>query len=241
MKQNAPGSRGRVLNLTTAQRILQHAGRLDSIRASLDPDEQLQSLIDALCDLSVHDGLTGLVNASFFHAALTTEMDRSARTGRSCALLVIDIDHFKKVNDTYGHQVGDYSIQTVARLMEKSLRGMDTAARIGGEEFAVILPECSPEAALQAARRIHGTLNPFVVACAEATITLTSSAGLVWTDLARAESARELLARADQQMYRAKRLGRQQLCHPPIRSTEVTSDEKVLLFFPAEGEFRDDD
>jgi diguanylate cyclase (GGDEF)-like protein len=240
MKQNAPGSRVRGLDLTTARRILQHAGRLDSIRPGMESDEQLQSLIDALCDLSVHDGLTGLVNATFFHAALTTEMDRSARTGRSCALLVVDIDHFKKVNDTYGHQVGDYAIQAVARLMQKSLRGMDTAARIGGEEFAVILPECSPEAASQAARRIHGTLNPFVVDCAETSITLTSSAGLVWTDPTRSESARELLARADQQMYRAKRLGRQQLCHPPIRSTEVSADEKVLLFFPAEGEDGDD-
>lgn len=236
MKQNAPGMRGRALNLTTAQRILQHAGRLDSMRPGVDPDDQLQSLIDALCDLSVHDGLTGLVNATFFNAALTTEMDRSSRTGRSCGLLVIDIDHFKKVNDTYGHQAGDYAIQALARLMRKSLRGMDTAARIGGEEFAVILPECSPEAALQAARRIHGSVNPFTVTCADATITLTSSAGLVWTDPSRTESARELLARADQQMYRAKRLGREQLCHPPIRSTEVTSDERVLLFFGAEGE-----
>jgi diguanylate cyclase (GGDEF)-like protein len=221
-------------------RILHHAGKPDPLLSETDSDEQIQSLIDALCDLSVHDGLTGLVNATFFHAALTAEIDRSARTGRRCGLLVIDLDHFKILNDTHGHQAGDQALQSAAAIMRKSLRGMDTAARIGGEEFAVILPECSPEAAVLAARRIHGALNPFYVDINSDSLTLTSSAGLVWTDPTRPVSARELVARADQEMYRAKRSGRSRLCHQPVTSTEVSADEKAVLLCLAAGEVADE-
>ncbi|NWG14546.1 MAG: GGDEF domain-containing protein [Acidobacteria bacterium] len=240
MKARAPGPRRRSLNLAKAQRILQHAGKSDLLRAGADPEEQVQRLIDALCDLSIHDGLTGLVNATFFHAALAAEIDRSARTGRTCGLLVIDLDHFKNLNDTHGHQAGDRALQVAASIMRKTVRKMDTAARIGGEEFAVMLLECTPEASVLAAARIHGALNPFQVNLEGLTVTLTSSAGLVWTDPTRCESARQLLARADRELYRAKRSGRRQLCHPPVPSTEVTAHEKVVLMGLASGEVADE-
>ena len=95
------------LDLTSACRILENAGRRDPASVSKDPSEQLQYIIDCLCDLSVHDGLTGLVNATFFHAVLNREIERSMRTAGTCGLMVIDIDHFKNINDTYGHSVGD--------------------------------------------------------------------------------------------------------------------------------------
>ncbi len=240
MKVKSPGPRQRRLDLTAAQRILRHAGKADQLRERADPDEQIQGLIDALCDLSIHDGLTGLVNATFFYAALATEIDRSTRTGRSCGLLVIDIDHFKNLNDTHGHQAGDRALQSAASIMRSSLRKMDTAARIGGEEFAVMLPECTPDGAVLAAARIHGALNPFVVNLNGPEVTLTSSGGLVWTNPSRSESARELVARADQEMYRAKRSGRKQLCHPAVPSTEVTTDEKAILMCLTAGEVADE-
>ncbi len=240
MKAKSPESRRRALDLTVAKRVLRHAGKVDPLKDGADSDEQIQSLIDALCDLSVHDGLTGLVNATFFYAALAAEIDRSARTGRSCGLLVVDLDHFKSLNDTHGHQAGDRALQTAASIMRSSLRKMDTAARIGGEEFAVMLPECPPEAAVLASARIHRALNPFAVTLGSLTVTLTSSAGLVWTDPLRRESAHELLARADREMYRAKRAGRKQLCHPPVPSTEVTADEKAVLMYLAAGEVADE-
>jgi len=195
----------------------------------------VQEILDALCDLSLHDGLTGLVNATFFHAALNREVDRSARTGRSCGLLVLDIDHFKSVNDTYGHAAGDLVIQSLARRIRESLRAMDTAARIGGEEFAVILPECSPEGAVRASTRVHGAVSPLEVPVGDRIIRVTVSAGLVWTDAHTSIAGTTLLALADQEMYRAKRAGRNRLCHRPLGTTQVGREERMLLVFPQPG------
>jgi diguanylate cyclase (GGDEF)-like protein len=217
------------LDLTEALRILQHAGRPDPRQVTDDRDVQIQNIINALCDLSVHDGLTGLVNPTFFHAVLEREVNRSWRTGRSCGLIVIDIDHFKSINDTYGHSTGDAVIQSVAAHLKRGLRSMDTAARIGGEEFAIILPECEPEDAIHAANRIHKGLNPIFVQVDAKALQLTTSAGLVWTNPNAPVSAVKLLAQADQEMYRAKRSGRAQLCHPPIEITMVSHQERSAL------------
>ena len=222
-------SEGKKLDLTTALRILKNAGRSDPRLLSDDPDVQIQNVIDALCDLSIHDGLTGLVNATFFHAALTREIERSLRTGRTCGLIVIDIDHFKTVNDTYGHFTGDKVIQAVAAELRSTLRTMDTAARIGGEEFAVILPECAPEDAVHAATRIHAALNPISVCVDENKLKLTTSAGLVWTDANKSISSTSLLSEADQEMYRAKRTGRARLCFKLDDSTLISQRERSAL------------
>jgi diguanylate cyclase (GGDEF)-like protein len=215
--------------LTDAIRILQHAGLPDPTKISRNLNVQLQTLIDSLCDLSVHDGLTELVNATFFHAVISGEIDRSARTGRSCGLILIDIDHFKNINDDYGHHAGDMALRSLARRLRKSLRNMDTAARIGGEEFAVILPECIPEDAIHAASRLHGMLNPFTIKLGRKSLRITASMGLVWTDEQQTSSSKTLLARADRELYRAKQEGRGRLCHPKISSTQMGADERAAL------------
>jgi len=237
MTADAPRGPIRGLDLRRALRILRHSGRPDPLSSGADPEAQLQTLIDDLCDLSIHDGLTGLVNARFFYAALEREVDRSHRTGRTCALLFLDIDSFKHVNDTYGHPVGDLVLQAVARQLRTNLRGMDTAARVGGEEFAVILPECTPEDAIRASTRIHGSLCPLVASHAGTTIEVTVSGGLVWTDPRAAGTASALLDQADREMYRAKNSGRRSLCHPPVVETEVSVEERKAFRFvqPLEG------
>ena len=222
--------------MTTALRILQNAGRIDSSLLSDVPDVQIQSIIDALCDLSIHDGLTGLVNATFFHAVLAREIERSLRTGRTCGLMVIDIDHFKNINDTYGHSAGDKVIQAVAEELKNSLRGMDTAARIGGEEFSIILPECAPEDAIHAATRIHSVLNPITVLVEEQSLKLTTSAGLVWTNPNVSVSSTTLLSEADQEMYRAKRTGRGRLCYRHSDATLISRQERSALMMLSLGE-----
>lgn len=225
------------LDLTAALRILAHAGRADPTAQPGDPTAQLQALIDALCDLSLHDGLTGLVNATFFRAALAGEIDRGLRTGRPCALLMLDIDHFKEVNDTRGHPVGDLVLQRLAAQLRRSLRSMDTPARLGGEEFAVILPECDSMDAVSAAVRIHGLLNPLVVEMGDSRLSVTTSAGLVWTEIWNAVTVEELIARADEQLYRAKQLGRARLCYPVLTATQVSVAERAALSWsmPKEG------
>jgi two-component system, cell cycle response regulator len=217
------------LDLKAALRIIKNAGRPDPLLSNDDPDVQVQTIIDALCDLSIHDGLTGLVNVTFFYAVLNREMDKSLRTGRTCGLMVIDIDNFKHINDTYGHSVGDRAIQSIAEHMKHSLRVMDTAARIGGEEFAVILPECEPEDAIHAATRIHSTLNPLALAIEDTILQLTASAGLVWNNPNLAESSAALVSKADQEMYRAKRSGRRCLCYTRLESTIISHPERSAL------------
>jgi diguanylate cyclase len=202
------------LNLATALRIIQNAGLPDPAMQSDNPDIQIQYIIDTLCELSTHDGLTGLVNAIFFHAILSREIDRSLRTGRTCGLMVIDIDHFKQINDTYGHSTGDKALQ---------------AARIGGEEFAIILPECSPEDAVRAATRIHSGLNPLVLALEQTTLRLTTSVGLVWTNPNITVSSAALVSEADQEMYRAKWAGRGRLCYKQPDLTLVSRHERSAL------------
>jgi diguanylate cyclase (GGDEF)-like protein len=228
-KESPPHTSGRKLDLTTARRILRHAGRPEPAQLSDNSDVQLQAVIDALCDLSIHDGLTGLVNATFFHALLTREIDRSSRTGRTCGLMVIDIDHFKTVNDTYGHQAGDTALQFLSQRLKKALRSMDTAARIGGEEFAVIVPECTPQDAVHVAKRLHALFHPLRVALGENTIQFTVSMGLVWTNPKVIQESAALLAQADQEMYRAKREGRGRLCYPPLFSTQISTEERASL------------
>lgn len=216
-------------DLSAALRILRHAGRDDPQLYANNSDEQLQNVIDALCDVSIHDGMTGLVNATFFHVVLSREIERSLRTGNTCGLMVLDIDYFKSINDTYGHVVGDKAIQSVAAHLMQSMRSMDTAARIGGEEFAVILPECSPRDAIQAATRIHKELNPLLITIDTHDLRITFSVGLVWTELSHTISSGELLSEADREMYRAKRSGKARLCHPPLEASDISREERSDL------------
>ncbi|HSW39012.1 MAG TPA: GGDEF domain-containing protein [Acidobacteriota bacterium] len=217
------------LDLTAAIRILENTGRGDPRLPEDDPDTQTQKIIDALCAVSIHDGLTGLMNATFFYAILAREIERSIRTGRNCGLMVIDVDHFKKINDTFGHGVGDNVLRAVAAHIKHNLRGMDTAARIGGEEFAIILPECEPADAIHAAMRIHSGLNPLALSAGEQTLQLTTSGGLVWTSPAVRITSLSLVAEADREMYRAKQSGRGRLCYKNLDSTMVSRRERTAL------------
>src|SRR5438270_14077633 len=108
------------LDLTAALRLLSQAGCPNPMQSGEDETRQLQMLIDTLCDLPSHDGLTGLVNATFFRSILTRELDRVARTGWPCALLSLASDHFIAINDTHAHPVG----RLVSRHLARSLHGL---------------------------------------------------------------------------------------------------------------------
>ncbi|HYD42266.1 MAG TPA: GGDEF domain-containing protein [Anaeromyxobacter sp.] len=169
----------------------------------------------ALADLARRDALTGLANRRAFEEALQREVARARRTGAALAVVALDIDHFKRVNDTLGHAAGDLVLAEVAARAQRALRAEDLLARIGGEELAALLPGATLAAAAEVAERIRRAVGDSAVAVAATTIGVTVSLGCAaLVDDEREASA--LLARADARLYDAKRAGRDRVvCAPP--------------------------
>lgn len=164
-----------------------------------------------LYDLANIDPLTGLRNRGVFNAELNREFDRARRYGRHLALVMFDIDHFKRVNDTYGHQTGDYVLQELGRLTKANVRGHDIAARYGGEEFAIILPETSLEGAFNQAARLQNALSANPFHHEEHTFNLTISLGVAALE-ASLTSPDDLVKVTDRALYQAKADGRNCVC-----------------------------
>ncbi|GAB6061334.1 GGDEF domain-containing protein [Deferrisoma palaeochoriense] len=166
-------------------------------------------LYQAMRDLSVRDELTGLFNRRYFQERLQAEWNHATRHRIPLALLVIDIDHFKRLNDGNDHLTGDAALRKLAELLTRNTRGIDTVARYGGEEFVVILPQTSREGAHAAAEKLRKavTRTRFPGEDAVPGGKLTVSIGGAWWP-GGAESAEELLERADHALYEAKQGGR---------------------------------
>ncbi len=165
-----------------------------------------------LRELSARDPLTGLYNHREFYSLLQMELERSRRYRHPLALLMLDLDFFKQVNDTYGHMAGDEVLCAVAALMRHELRLVDHVARYGGEEFAAILPETAADEALAIARRIRQSVaaRPLAVT-GTGGVALTVSIGVaLFPDDADSDAA--LVRQADQALYRAKAEGRNRVC-----------------------------
>jgi diguanylate cyclase (GGDEF)-like protein len=156
--------------------------------------------------LATTDDLTGLCNRRHFLALAEDERRRHERKHRPLALLILDIDVFKSINDRFGHDVGDAVICHVARICREEIRPFDILARIGGEEFVLLLPETTPEQAMMLAERVrqHLEATPFVVDGAD--VTVTASIGV--SEGTQSEGIGDLMKRADQALYQAKREGR---------------------------------
>ena len=169
---------------------------------------RIQSAHQALSDLSIRDSLTGLWNNGEFHRLLTAEIARSLRYQHCFALLMVDADHFKQINDNYGHPAGDAALRHLAALLASALRPVDSVARYGGEEFAIILPETSLAGAKSVAERLCRTVYETTVEVgAQPTINLSISIGLaVFPE--HASEGPELIVLADRALYAAKRAGR---------------------------------
>lgn len=219
------------LHLDHAQALLARAGQaLPGPEGSEDP-AYLQRLIDALCELSLRDPLTGLSNRRHFLAALDQEIDRVTRAGDMALLLMIDIDHFKIVNDTYGHPAGDQVIRAVAHCLAACVRPMDTVSRFGGEEFAIILPSCQSVFGAQVAERIRERVaaTPVVLDSGEM-LNFTVSIGGAYAPQWLRFTAAAWIERADEQLYRAKAEGRNRVCLEAQPDSVVSAEEKSLLF-----------
>jgi diguanylate cyclase len=191
-----------------------------------------QALIDALVQLSSRDALTGLANRRAFELALAREVDRVARSGEPALLLALDIDHFKKVNDTHGHGAGDQVIRAVANALVDSVRPMDLVARVGGEEFAIILPNCAASFGQQVAERIRRRVERMPVALLPGgpQLQVTVSVGGAFAPQWVRSTPALWSERADQQLYMAKTQGRNLVRLEPTAVSVVSSDEKQALF-----------
>lgn len=222
---------GMTLRVATALQLLERAGQ--PWLAGLEPGSPawLQALIDALCVLSSRDPLTGLFNRRQFEVSLDSEVDRVARSGESALLLLLDIDHFKRINDTYGHAAGDLVIRAVGRALLECVRPMDTVARIGGEEFAAVLPSCPSSFGESVANRVRMAIESRVIEVAPRLhVTVTVSVGGAFAPQWIRSSPRLWLERADQQLYRAKAAGRNRTCLEAPPRSEVSREERDLLF-----------
>jgi diguanylate cyclase (GGDEF)-like protein len=174
---------------------------------------QLASTIKAsrlhkqVTELSLKDPLTGIHNRRYFDLFLNNEVNRSRRLGKGMSVIMLDIDHFKAYNDTFGHPAGDRVIQNVALCIKEGRRNADVAARIGGEEFALILPETQTEGALIVAEKIQENIlnstsfeNPITVSMGISTLTQANT------------KAEEIVKEADLALYEAKQTGRNRIC-----------------------------
>ena len=172
-------------------------------------NEKLEQLILELEQLSRTDPLTGCFNRRYFRECLGAELDRAQRYGRPCSLIMLDIDWFKKINDGYGHAAGDEALKDVVLKIGRMVRRQDIVARLGGEEFVVLMPETGLDSAVATAERIRKEVAAVPTCFDDIEIPVTVSAGVaVMASDEKPDTADSLLHRADQFLYQAKSAGR---------------------------------
>jgi diguanylate cyclase (GGDEF)-like protein len=217
------------LQLDAALQLLDRAGH--TLTGPIGSPAWLQQLVDGLCTLSSRDPLTGLLNRRQLESALDREIDRVARAGESALLLILDIDFFKHVNDTHGHATGDLVIQTIGRTLRESVRPMDTVARIGGEEFAIMLPNCPPSVGQTVAERVRKRieLTRINLPSHKPPLCVTISIGGAFAPQWVRSSRLLWLERADRQLYCAKSAGRNRTVLELPTQPNVSAEERSLL------------
>lgn len=190
---------------------------LPTIRNQMRKEDTLQTLTESLSARSVTlehealtDGLTGMHNRRYFDDAMSEYLDQFRKIDKPIGLMILDLDHFKKVNDTYGHDVGDEVLRQIANCLQEFTRYHDVVARLGGEEFAVVAPNMSKESLFKLADRIRHAISSLNIKSGNVHLRVTMSIGLAIWD--HKETAESLYKRADMQLYQAKRTGRNRVC-----------------------------
>jgi len=173
--------------------------------------ESLQEKNRQLLEMANRDGLTGLFNHRYFQDAVSKDFKRAMRYHESLSCVMFDIDHFKKFNDTYGHQTGDVVLRTLGNLIEKNKRDSDLAARYGGEEFALLLYHTVSKDAFTIAERLRSTVESHKFESENLILQVTISVGVVTYPHPEVTCSKELIECADKALYRAKKAGRNQV------------------------------
>jgi diguanylate cyclase (GGDEF)-like protein len=193
-------------------------GNLSRLRARLRASNaELETALAKLTDMAVHDELTGLYNRRYLLDMLRREKARADRSGGTFCVCVLDIDHFKRINDTYGHGQGDIVLRSFARLAAQDLRAVDLLGRWGGEEFLLLLPETSSDLAEKCPQRIQTELADTSFDGLESDFRITVSAGIA--QYCRGMGIDELIDQADRAMYAAKHAGRNRIVKAEAQSS----------------------
>lgn len=172
--------------------------------------QTLSARSETLEQAALTDGLTGMQNRRYFDDALREYLTEFRRIGKPIGLMILDLDHFKQVNDTHGHDVGDEVLRCVANTLRDMTRYHDVVARLGGEEFAVVAPNMDHEQLFKLAERIRKAVAAQTVQSGNLRLKVTTSVGLaVWDGK---EAGEDFYRRADKQLYQAKRQGRNRVC-----------------------------
>lgn len=197
----------------------------------------LRSELDDLKKQVRTDTLTGLFNRQHLLYTLEQEFERTQRNQQPTTLIFLDIDHFKIVNDTYGHIVGDKVLVHIAEVLLSAVRKLDIACRYGGEEFAIILPSTHLLVGIQVAERLRSKIAETPLQLDSGNINITASLGVGAYQHNSQDSIEDFIARTDKVLYQAKNSGRNQVCHSTQEqgdkiktSSTVSVDERRALF-----------
>lgn len=204
--------------------------------AYIDELVALREEVASLTELVSTDPLTRLFNYRYFCQALEQELERTHRTAQPTALIMLDLDHFKQVNDRWGHEAGNRVLCHVAELMVTLLRKIDIPCRYGGEEFALILPGTPLPRAVNAARRLRAAIAETPATWEGGSLVVTASMGVSVYQRSSNICADTFVKQVDELLYAAKSGGRNQVAHPDLESVrpagQVSTDEKAALYGP---------
>lgn len=198
--------------------------------AHLDELSGLRAKLQTLSREVRTDALTGLLNYGHFTELLEQEVERSKRSGLPLGLVMVDLDHFKQVNDRWGHEVGNQVLIQVADILRKGVRRIDTVCRYGGEEMVLVLPGTQLPKAIRAAERIRACIEQAVVPHGDLELRVSASLGVAVYPYQGVADGTALVQKADELMYQAKHEGRNRVCHLPlVPESQVSLDEKKAL------------
>jgi diguanylate cyclase (GGDEF)-like protein len=193
----------------------------------------LQKELNQLTKEARTDPLTGLFNFRHFRACLEQEMERTRRTEQPTTLIIIDLDFFKRINDNWGHEVGNQALVAAAKAITRSIRNLDILCRYGGEEFTLILPATDLLVGLQVAERVRAAIESHHITVDNQTVQLTASLGVDIYNYQHDNTAEQFIARADKHLYQAKKSGRNCVRHGAVDLTlseiTVSPEERSLL------------
>jgi len=178
-------------------------------------DAEEEAALRKVYEAAILDGLTGIYNRKYFEDRIVTELSHAQRHGTPLAVVISDVDHFKKVNDTYGHLAGDAVLVRVAAILKETVRPEDVLARYGGEEFVILLRGATSQDALALAERVRANIEGATILFDGTPIRITSSGGVASTaDPGQAAERAPLLHAADSRLYQAKQSGRNRVIGP---------------------------